>query len=114
MDGAIAIIPPFDPMKAFQEAYQEVIAHKNLIRQEIPSPDAQLVQLKASGGGSAFGSGAPKSLGANAPSQAYLQTKRTSVFSKPYQESVQEILEYFTPPKYEKTQKEIDRIIKVL
>jgi hypothetical protein len=41
-------------MKAFQEAYQEVIAHKSLIRNDIPSPDAQLVQIKAQGG-STFG-----------------------------------------------------------
>lgn len=64
-------------------------------------------------GGSSFGQGAPKTLGPNAPSQQYLLTKRTSVFSKPY-ESVQEILDHFVPPKYEKPQKAIERIITVL
>ena len=40
--------------------------------------------------------------------------KRKSVFSRPYEENVQEIAEYFTPPKYEKTKEEQDRIISVL
>lgn len=40
--------------------------------------------------------------------------KRTSIFNKPYIESVQEIVEYFTPPKYEKTPDQLDRIIAVL
>lgn len=48
------------------------------------------------------------------PSDAYLLKKRVSVFNKPYEDSVQEIVEYFTPPKYEKTREQLERIVTIL
>ena len=48
------------------------------------------------------------------PTQAYLAKKRKSVFSNPYDESEQEIAENYVPPRYEKTQRQIDTIISVL
>ena len=45
-----------------------------------------------------FESGPPQS----GPSNEYLATKRRSVFSNPYEPNVQEIVEKFVPPVYEK------------
>lgn len=40
----------------------------------------------------------------NLPSEEYLALKRKSIFSKPYEESVQEIADNFVAPVYEKSQ----------
>jgi hypothetical protein len=66
------------------DALSDVMKHKNLVVQ-CPSPKT-------------FESGPPQS----GPSNEYLATKRRSVFSNPCEPNVQEIVEKFVPPVYEK------------
>jgi cAMP-dependent protein kinase regulator len=46
------------------------------------------------------------------PSEKYLQTKRKSVFSRPYEQISQ--MEEFIPPVYEKSQDQIIKLIEIL
>lgn len=83
------------------DAFQDVASQQQLIVQ-CPSPKLTEGALAAA------------SANKKQPNAEYLAAKRRSVFSRPYERSVQEIVELFTPPVYEKTQAQIDRIASVL
>ena len=103
--------PSFDPLKAFKEAFSDVAAHQSLIVQcssGIQSPDLTAEQLAQINESKKPAHGTP-----NIPSQAYLQSKRKSVFWRA-ENTISEIGEHFTPPKYEKSKEKVEFIIDVL